>query len=321
MHQTIVPTQRQADFGINCLFYILEIYAKLNRYRMNKQGLVYCLQPEQYDIFDERIIKPVCIKQVHDGKEIGSMVFQEMDEVYFPKNPMAYFPPNNVGLLLSVGKRHLEDARKLFKKYIDPNLNNHSFVNEPGNKKEFLKNKSKVVADYIEAVQVCIVFSYTALEAFSNLSIFEGYEYRVKSKAKGIVELYNKHSIERWVSLGEKLSKILPDIYRTKSIEDNRFWSYFIKLEKYRHDIVHQKSIERTDFYKVYFNRDIFEVCSCAESVMKFFYNAQADQQRTNPLWPWLINKDKEFPLTTDFRSENFELIGNLFEGKRKTKI
>lgn len=287
---------------------------------MNKQGLVYCIQPDQYDIFDERISKPLCIKQIENGIETGSMVFQELDEVNFAKNTLTYFPPNNVGLLLSVSKKHLQEAKELYKKHIDPLLINHSFVDTTANKKEFLKAKSKIVADYIETIQICIVFGYTALETFSNLSISDTYQYKVNVKSKGIVELYDKKAIERWVSLSEKLSKILPEIYNTKQIEKNKFWSYFVKLEKYRHDIIHQKTIDRTDFYKSYFNKDIFEICRSAEAVLQFFYEANSEKQRTNPLWPWLINKDKEFPLTTDFKSENVEVIGNLFDGKTNSK-
>ncbi|HEY5536082.1 MAG TPA: hypothetical protein VIL99_14245 [Ignavibacteria bacterium] len=284
----------------------------------NKQGLVYCIQPEQYDIFDERINKPICIKNVENGIEKGSMVFQELDEVYFKKNPLTYFPPNNVGLLLSISKNHLKNAKELFNTEINPNNVNHSFVNTTNNKKEFLKQKSKLVADYIEIIQVCIVFGYTTLEAFTNLSITEDYIYKVNIKKKGVTEHYDKSAIERWVSLNDKISKILTDIYKTKKVEGTKFWSYFVKLEKYRHDIIHQKSIERTDFYKKYFTSDIFDICACPELILKFFYEANSSKQKTNPLWPWLINKDKEFPFTTDFKPTNFEVIGNLFEGKKK---
>ena len=287
---------------------------------MNKQGLVYCVQPDQYDIFDERISKPLCFKQIENGVETGSMILQELDEVNFAKNSMTYFPPNNIGLLLSISKTHLQKAKEFYKKYIDPHLINHSFVDSAINKKEFLKGKSIVVADYIETIQICIVFGYTALETFSNISITDTYQYKVSVKSRGIIELYDKKAIERWISLSEKLSKILPEIYGTKEIETCKFWSYFVKLEKYRHNIIHQKTIDRTDFYKDYFNKDIFEICKSAEAVLKFFYEAHSEKQRTNPLWPWLINKDKEFPLTMDFKSENFEVTGNLFDGKTNNK-
>lgn len=285
---------------------------------MNKQGIVYCLQPEQYDIFDERINKPICIKSIENGIEKGSMVFQELDEVNFKKNPLTYFPPNNVGILLSISKKHLKEARELYQGELDPFKVDHSYVHTNLDKKEFLKGKSKTVADYIELIQICIVFGYTAIEAFSNLSITDNYEYKVLIKNKGITEVFDKKAIERWIGLSDKVMKILPEIYDTKKIEVTKFWPYFIKLEKYRNDIIHQKSIEKTDLYKSYFNKDIFEICLCPELVLRFFYEAHSMKQKTNPLWPWLINKEKEFPLTTDFKSENFEVIGNLYEGKKK---
>jgi len=51
---------------------------------------------------------------------------------------------------------------------------------------------------------------------------------------------------------------------------------------------------------------------------MKFYYEENCKKQKIDPLWPWLINKEKEFPITTDFKSENFEVIGNLYKGKKK---
>jgi len=285
---------------------------------MEKQGLVYCIHPEQYDIFDERICKPICIKSVENGVEKGSMVFQELDDVNFMNNALTYFPPNNVGLLLSINKRLLSEAKSFYDEHIDPNKVNHSFVDTQLDKKSFLKTKSIVIADYIEKIQITIVFGYTAIEAFSNLSIPENYEYKVNIKSKGIKEIYDKKAIERWINLSDKLSNILTEVYKTKKIDKEKFWTYFTKLEKYRHDIIHQKSIQKTDFYKYYFHKDIFKICECPESVLKFFYESEDKNKRTNALWPWLINKEKEFPLTTDYNSKNFEVIGNLYEGKKK---
>lgn len=283
---------------------------------MEKQGFIYCLQPEQFDIFDDRICKPVCIKQLDKDKEVGSMVFLEMDEISFPNNKMSYFPPNNVGLLLSISKRQLKESKEIYNKFVNPNNVDHTFTRPTA--KDILKQKSIVVANYIESIQICIVFGYTALEAFANLSIPDEFEYKMTIKNKGIIELYDKNAIERWVNLGDKFSNILTDIYDTKKIESAKFWSYFIKLEKYRHDIIHQKTIGSTAFYKTYFNKDIFEICACPELVLQFFYIAQAEKQKTNPLWPWLINKDMEFPLTTDYVPENFEVVGNIFDGVKE---
>lgn len=61
-----------------------------------------------------------------------------------------------------------------------------------GDKKTFLNRVSSTVCDYIEHIQSAIVFAYTALETFANLSIPESYLYHVESKSKGIKEIYDK---------------------------------------------------------------------------------------------------------------------------------
>ena len=40
-------------------------------------------------------------------------------------------------------------------------------------------------------------------------------------------------------------------------------------------------------------------------------------ENKTNPLWPSAIGKEKAFPIA-EFDSKNFEVIGNLYEGKKK---
>lgn len=55
--------------------------------------------------------------------------------------------------------------------------------------------------NFIETVQVAIVFGYTALETFANLSIPQNLEYKANINSKGIIKIYNKNAIERWVTL------------------------------------------------------------------------------------------------------------------------
>ena len=108
----------------------------------------------------------------------------------------------------------------------------------------------------------------------------------------------------------------MPEIYKTKKIQDTNHWSYFVKLEKLRHEIIHQKSIDRTEFYKVYFNSDIFKVLNIGEEIIKYFYTNQK-LNTSNPLWPWVVGEDKEFPI---FKADpkRFEVIGNIHEGLKK---
>lgn len=287
---------------------------------MKKNGLVYCINPGQYDIFDIRINKPIWYREIKDSKEVGSMVFQEMDEVNFSKNPFNFFAPNNIGMLLSISQRYKGFAKELYDNKINPRKVSHSYVDTDKDKKKFLQEQSIIAADYIELIQISIVFAYTAIESFVNLSIPEDYEYKVNVKNKGITEIYDKTAIERWVSLCDKISNILTQVYNTSKIESQKFWSRFKALEKNRHNIIHQKSINRTEFYKEYFKENIFKQIDCAEEILQFFYDAHAKDNRTNPLWPWAIGKEKVFP-TAEFVSDNFEVIGNLYEGKKKGKI
>lgn len=284
----------------------------------SKPSLIINLRPEDYEIFDMRIKKPLTYEVFGKVDEGGSMVLQEKDEVLISNKKLEYFIPNNVAVLLSISQKAKCIAAELFEKNFNPTKTNIEIL-KAEDKINFAKRKSIEVADYIEQIQTSIVFAYTTLEAFANLSIPEEYYFYQKVKSKGIDERYDKTAIEKWINLTTKLQNILPIIYKTKPIEKSKDWAYFVKLEKYRHEIVHQKSIEHTGFYKVYFQKDIFAICSCAEAIIKFFYDNHS-LEKSNPLWPWIIGKEKEFPI---FKGdpEKFEVVGNIHEGiKKKTK-
>ena len=283
-------------------------------------GLVFCKNPEQYEIFDVRINKPLCYQYKKKDDIKGSMVLQEMDQVIFNKRKdikIDYFIPNNIAILLSISSTSFSESKKIYNEHLNPyNKKNEKEIHIDN--KKYLIGKSKIVCNYLEKIQISIVFGYTAVEAFANISIPDKYEFKYKDN-KGIIHSYDKEAIERWLSLREKISKILTAIYKTKKIENSNFWTDFVKLEEYRNNIIHQKSIKRTDFIKPYFKPNIEKVCKSSSKVLEFFYKKQAEKDSTNLLWPWLINPSKEFPLTTKFDSKQFEIIGNVYEGiKRK---
>ncbi len=286
----------------------------------SKISLVVGIEPQNYKVADLRLNKPVCFKKIDGGKEVGSMLVQDLEELIISGTQFTYFTPNNIAILLSISNKSLAKAKNIFSEKLDPQKVNLTLQNAGINKVNFLNEKSRDVCDYIESIQTSIAFAYTALEVFANLSIPEDYIYEVKVKSKGIKELYDKETIERWVSLKDKLLYILPDVYGHRKPDKEKNWSYFVKLEKYRHDIIHQKSTNSTEFYKAYFRRDIFDVCNSAENNIRFFYKQNAAKNRTNPLWPWMINSENYFPVTYSFDSQNFEVIGNLYEGYKKLK-
>lgn len=281
-----------------------------------KGGLVVGLFPDQYKVVDPRLNKPVCYQQIEKGEISGSMLLQDIDTASINKNKkITYFCPNNIALLLSVNAKSLEKAKTLNSDFFqNPSIELELGKNEDKNKPS-LNERSSRVCDYIEHIQTAIVFGYTALETFANLSIPDDYTYSSRNNAKGTMEVYDKKAIERWLSLNIKFQYILRDIYKTKKPASQRWWGLFSKLEKYRNDIIHQKTINSTKLYKEYFKTTVFSICESPVSIIKFFYKAHAENNRTNPIWPWLVNEKNYFPLNTEYDSSKFEVIGNRHEG------
>ena len=115
----------------------------------------------------------------HNGKDIFE---PKMNKVVITKENtlknehISFYEPNNIGILLSIMKKSKEEALKLFAEKIEPCFT--VFENEQT--LEYY-NKNKIVYDFIEKMQTAIVFGYTAIEAFINVSIDDNYIYRKKT--------------------------------------------------------------------------------------------------------------------------------------------
>lgn len=265
---------------------------------------------EDYKIKDIRANKPLCFRDKNDTSL--SMVIEEVDSINYTDNvskerKLEYCAPNNVSILLSTSKKFTKLAKKTF----NSTFSSDDFFEKVLEKQKKLYENSTIIYDYIETIQVAIVFSYTAIESFANLSIPEGYFYETKNN-KGILEKYDKDSIERWVSLKDKISKILVYIFKTSDIKKESFWNDFCEFERVRNLIIHQKAIDGRDFYKNYFNKNIFKLCEVSEEIIKFFIN----NNKSNlvcPMWPWVEGAKSYIPISNNLECE-FEITGNLFD-------
>lgn len=268
----------------------------------NKISLVVGLVPEQYQIADTRLNKPVCHRKLESGQVTGSMLLQDMETASIePGKEITFFCPNNIAVLLSVSTKSLTKAKELYSDFFLSPSAEFRLEKIEGDKKAFLNRVSGTVCDYIEHVQTAIVFAYTALETFANLSIPEEYSYQSENKSKGIKEVYNKEAIERWLSLRVKLQYILSDIYKTEKLERQKWWGHFSNLERYRNGIIHQKTINSTSLYKEYFKKTVFQACESPLLIIKFFYETHAENNSTNPIWPWLVNDKNYFPVNDQY--------------------
>jgi len=135
--------------------------------KKGKQSLIINLRPDDYEIFDQRIKKPLTIEVFGKVDEDGSMVLQETDELSIKGKPLDYFTPNSVAVLLSISNKAIERSKRLFDDNLNPD-NSEIELSKATDKIDFLKTKSKEVCDYIEEIQTSIVFAYTSLEAFAD---------------------------------------------------------------------------------------------------------------------------------------------------------
>jgi len=284
----------------------------------SRLALVVGINPDNFKLSDRRLMKPVCHQQFENGQLTGSMLVQEIDSVTLSRSRNAtYFLPNNIALLLSTSKKSLESAKEIYQGYLTSQNVEVDLEKLDGDRKAGMNEISSKVCDYLEHIQTAIVFGYTTLEAFVNLSIPDHYEYTTTKNSKGITQTYDKKAIERWLTLKTKINNILVKIYGTPRADSQVWWGHFSNLENYRNDIIHQKTIDSTEFYKVYFKSSIFEICKSPEKVIQFFHDCHAKQDRTNPIWPWLKGA-KGLPINRSYNSQHFEVVGNMYEGIRK---
>lgn len=103
------------------------------------------------------------------------------------------------------------------------------------------EDMSKVLYSYFGNTNGYVIFLYTAIEAFVNRFIPEGYEHRLVRKDR--TEVYNRDQIQRYLTPEYKLSNIITEI-TSKNFENSYPLKYIhIKnLKEFRNDIVHTKA-------------------------------------------------------------------------------
>lgn len=121
-----------------------------------------------------------------------------------------------------------------------------------------------------------MIFSYISIEGLTNAVIPDDYKLERKNE-RGILEVWNKENIERWMSTSEKVGIILPKILKSTDVKSESFWSNFKELEKLRNSIVHQKTIENgtrleASLYHEMLKSNVFDKIQSSLKVIDFFY-------------------------------------------------
>jgi len=232
-----------------------------------------------------------------DLKEDRCVLLQETIETKIGGKTITLTRPNEISLSLHIANNALEKSQFL----------RQSIIQKIGKEKSktFFESDVGEIFDYLEETQKTIVFSYKAIEAMCNSAIPDNYTYKKQSNKKGVLEVYDKLGIERWVSTTEKVSKILPAIYNCDSPEKNKFWGHFKKMEELRNDIVHSKSSTTSKVLAELLSNDIGKYVKSCEEMLKFFFN----QDKGNPLFPLIPGVTELVSVEVDDMEEHFNHV------------
>ncbi|MEN5171570.1 hypothetical protein ABE427_02365 [Acinetobacter higginsii] len=223
----------------------------------------------RYKLPDKRCFQPFVFQSTKDDQLV--MLHKLLNLELFEKK-IKISLPNEIGLSLNIAERSLLEAVR----------NNKLLSEAVADEKIFYKENIKVFYDYLESIQVAIVFSYKAIESFCNAIIPQDFVY-IKVNHKGIEERYKLKEIERWIPTSEKLTEIVTSVLKCDSPKNEFFWPFFKKLEKLRNEIIHSKKTSSVEVVSQLFSQEIFEIIPSSMSILQYFLK----QDITNEAFPF----------------------------------
>lgn len=254
---------------------------------------------DNHKLIDKRLVRP----QLFNGKkQKQSILIQPITELVINNKKISFYTPNSVSLCLSISSKEWTIAEKIFKELIEPRLREVA----PYTFDEKLTSK---LFNYFEHVQTSIIFSYNAVESFANGSIHKDFTYE-RTNNKGIKEVFDKNTIERWLSTSEKIKEILPLIYKKDFPAKDKMWNDFVKLESIRNDIIHPKTaksgttLEGT-FFKYLMEPEVFKLIKSSFKLINYFI----DGDKFHPSAPFGFGNDLIPPIEVDDLEERFQIV------------
>ena len=153
--------------------------------------------------------------------------------VQLTKNKLLTVPiPNATASMLNAASIAYEKARRLrTDSGIDKTLKNDvAFHSETD------------ALDYIERMIESIVLSFSAIEAFANESIPADFVFARHNRSEVILEAADKKTMERHLSIDEKLTSVLPEVLGCATPKGTRCWQEYRALKQARDRIIHMKT-------------------------------------------------------------------------------
>lgn len=168
--------------------------------------------------------------------------------------------PNDASLYSNIALSELNKSRLFFNNYFQP------YIRSKGSMIPYLHENLSDYFDYLESVIKVIIFSFTTLEAFSNICIPDRHNF-LDEKRKPI----SREKILRYNSLEFKFEYILKEVLKTPNPREELWWPKFSYLKTTRDEIIHSKTLDSNSRYAKYITENIFEAIQCHTEIINYY--------------------------------------------------
>lgn len=255
-----------------------------------KMVLISKFDENSLELLDMRFLPPKILvpNDIKDYKFLS----RSIEEIDIKKNKIMLITPSMVALQINIANEALREVKALNNKI--QNLHSQQKL-EDGSINELLIEHTLEVYNFIEHAQKAIIFSFTALETFINLSIPNNFIWKKTTSRK--TEVYDKEQIERYISWKEKINLVVTDIYEVPQIKKMSFWSDLIELLDIRNRLIHIKSSDDTEVLTDLLNKNIFKICISSQDYINYISENMVENDNVKAIdiekFPIISNKDK----------------------------
>lgn len=228
-----------------------------------KIALISEFKEESFKLLDIRFLPPKVL--VPSDLDNYKFISRDVEEVNIKNLKIQFLTPSMVALQINIANESIRNVKKLKDRIKTIPSEQKKEDRELGEK---MIGHTLEVYEFIEQAQKSIIFSFTALETFVNLSIPKDFIWEKTTTRKK--EIYNKEQIERYIPWKEKLNIVITDIYKLPEIKQTKFWSSLMELLEIGNRLIHIKSSDDAEVLSDILNKDIIRICFSSQEYINY---------------------------------------------------
>lgn len=254
-----------------------------------KIALISEFKEESFKLLDIRFLPPKVL--VPSDLDNYKFISRDVEEVNIKNLKIQFLTPSMVALQINIANESIRNIKKLKDRIKTIPSEQKKEDRELGEK---IIGHTLEVYEFIEQAQKSIIFSFTALETFVNLSIPKDFIWEKTTARKK--EIYNKEQIERYIPWKEKINLVITDIYKLPEIKKTEFWSSLMELLEIRNRLIHIKSSDDTEVLSDILNKDIIRICFSSQEYINYISENVTENEHVKTV------DIEKFPIISDSR-------------------